>query len=359
MPRKYIPQFEPWLGHEELMQLNECIRDNWITGGPKVKEFEERIARMCQVKHAIACCNGTMALYMGLIALGIGPGDDVIVPDFTFIASANAVVMTGAKPVFVDVLPDTFNIDVKSVLAAITPKTKAIMPVHIYGQATDFRVLANISASYKLALIEDAAQGVGVTYNNIPVGGIGDVGTLSFYADKTLTTGEGGMVLTDNDAIATRCLQLSHQGNTSKGTYIHDSIGYNFRMTDLQAAIGLAQLGKLPAILKMKKENELLYRKLLEGVVGFQYIIPECDNVPFRVVVLVDDPEGLSIYLEEKGIGTKRVFYPLHRQPCYNTGQDLPGADSIYNSGLSLPSSARLSHGDIDYVCSMIKEYYS
>jgi len=296
-------------------------------------------------------------LYMGLIALGIGPGDEVIVPDFTFIASANAVVMTGAKPVFVDVNPDTFNIDVR-IENAITKKTKAVMPVHIYGQAAFMTPLQITANHYGLKIIEDAAQGVGVNYLDKPVGGFGDVGTLSFYADKTITCSEGGMVLTDNDAIATRCLQLSHQGNTSKGTYIHDSIGYNFRMTDLQAAIGLAQLGKLPAILKMKKENELLYRKLLEGVVGFQYIIPECDNVPFRVVVLVDDPEGLSIYLEEKGIGTKRVFYPLHRQPCYNTGQDLPVADDIYEHGLSLPSSARLSHGDIEYVCERIKEYY-
>lgn len=354
---EYIPQFEPWLGDEELALLTECIRDNWITGGKKVKEFEQQIAELCDVKYAIACCNGTLALYMGLKALGVGRGDEVIVPDFTFIASANSVIMAGAKPVFVDVDRQSFNIDPKRIGWAITQGTKAIMPVHIYGQSADMDAIMDLARKYNLKVIEDAAQGIGVTFNGKPVGGLGDVGCLSFYADKTITTGCGGMVLTNDSELADRCLRLAHQGNLSKGQYIHETIGYNLRLTDLQAAVGLAQLSKLPTIISSKKRNEVLYRELLENIVEFPHIISQCFNVPFRIVILVDDPDQLSNYLDEQHIGTKRVFYPLHMQPCYNTGGEYPATEYIYNRGLALPSSANLTEEQIEYVCEKIKGY--
>lgn len=355
-----IPQFEPWLGEEELAQVAETIRANWITGGEKTREFERQIAELCGVKHAIAVCNGTIALYVGLKVLGVGEGDEVIVPDFTFIASANSVVMAGATPVFVDIDANTFNIAPECIEEAITPKTKAIMPVHIYGQAADMDGICEIAKRHNLYLIEDAAQGIGVTFRSKPVGGFGDVGCLSFYADKTMTTGEGGMVLTNDDTLAEKCLILKHQGRTGRGIYFHEHIGYNFRLTDLQSAVGLAQLSKLSTIIERKKKNERLYREYLAGVDGveFPYIDARGFNVPFRINIVVDDPEGLSAFLNENEIGSRRFFFPLHMQPCYDIKGEFPNSVNAYERGLSLPSSVKLTEEEIKYISDKIKEFY-
>ncbi len=360
MRGKMIPQFEPWLGEEELLQVTETIKANWITGGPKVKQFEKQIAELCGVRHAIAICNGTLALYVGLKALGIGDGDEVIVPDFTFIASANSVVMAGARPVLVDIDPKTFNIDPESIEQAITRKTRAIMPVHIYGQAADMDKICAIAKKQRLLIIEDAAQGVGVEFNGKPVGGFGEVGCLSFYADKTMTTGEGGMVLTSDDKLAEQCLIMKHQGRTGRGMYFHEHIGYNFRLTDLQAAVGLGQLSKLPTIIERKKRNEKLYRDLLTDVDGveFPYVDPRGFNVPFRINILVDGPESLSNYLNEKGIGSRRFFFPLHQQPCYKVRGKFPNSVNAYHRGLSLPSSVKLTEDEIKYIADAIRKFY-
>jgi perosamine synthetase len=355
-----IPQFEPWLGEEELLQVTETIKANWITGGAKVKQFEKQIADLCGVKHAIAICNGTLALYVGLKALGIGDGDEVIVPDFTFIASANSVVMAGARPVLVDIDPKTFNIDPESIEQAITRKTRAIMPVHIYGQAADMDKICAIAKKHRLLIIEDAAQGIGVKFNGKPVGGFGEVGCLSFYADKTMTTGEGGMVLTSDDKLAEQCLIMKHQGRTGRGMYFHEHIGYNFRLTDLQAAVGLGQLSKLPTIIERKKRNEKLYRDLLTDVDGveFPYVDPRGFNVPFRINILVDDPESLSNFLNENDIGSRRFFFPLHQQPCYKVRGKFPNSVNAYRRGLSLPSSVKLTEDEIKYIADRIRKFY-
>jgi len=359
MKRKIIPQIEPWLGKEEIKEVTESIRSQWISGGPKVKKFQEKIAKLFQVKHAIAVCNGTQALYVGLKTLGIGPGDEVIVPDFTFIASANAVVWTGGKPVFVDVDKKTFNIDPAKIEKAITKKTKAIMPVHIYGQAAKMPEICKIAKKHNVYVIEDAAQGVGVTYDGKPVGGFGEVGCLSFYADKTITTGEGGMVLTDDDKLAEKAIILLNQGRTGRGWYIHDYMGYNFRMTDLQAAIGLGQLRKLSTIIKRKKRNERLYRKYLTDIPGieFPYIDPRGFNVPFRIIILVENPRVLLEFLEKNGIKTNRSFYPLHLQPCYNVKGNFPNSLFAYEKILRLPSAVTSTEKEIRYVCKKIKEF--
>lgn len=360
MKNKIIPPFEPWLGKEELKEVAQTIKDNWITGGPKVKEFQEKIAKLCQVKHAIAVSNGTVALYLGLKILGIGEGDEVIVPDFTFIASANSVVLAGAKPVFIDIDAETFNLDPSKVEKVLTKNTKAILPVHIYGQAADMPKICEVAERHNLYVIEDAAQGIGVTFERKPVGGFGDVGCLSFYADKTITTGEGGMVLTNNDKLAEKCTILINQGRLKRGWYFHEYIGYNFRLTDLQAAIGLAQLKKLPAIIRKKKRNEKLYRKYLSGVpeVKFPYLDPRGFNVPFRINILVKNPQGLLNFLERKGIGARRVFYPLHLQPCYKVKGNFPNAIFAYERGLSLPSAANLKQREICYICDSIRSFY-
>jgi len=358
--KKIIPQIEPWLGKEEIKEVTESIQANWISGGPKLKEFQEKIAKLFQVKHAIGVCNGTQALYVGLKALGIGRGDEVIVPDFTFIASANAVVWAGAKPVFVDVDKKTFNIDPEKIEKAITKKTKAIMPVHIYGQAAQMPQIMRIAKRYKLSVIEDAAQGVGVSYDGKPVGSFGEVSCLSFYADKILTTGEGGMILTNDDEIAKKATVLLNQGRTGRGWYVHDEIGYNFRMTDLQAGIGLAQLKKLPVIIKRRKKVEQLYRTYLKNVAGvkFPYIDPRGVNVPFRITILVDDPQKLLEYLDKKGIKAARSFYPLNAQPCYNEKGDFPNSFFGYERLLRLPSGVTLHAEEVRYVCDAIKEFF-
>lgn len=354
-----IPICEPWMGEEELAQLRDCVSRNWITGGIKVKEFEERIAKLCNVKYAVACSNGTTALYMGLMALGISDGDEVLVPDFTFIASANAVTWTGAKPIFVDIDKDTLNIDIEDCQKKVTNKTKAIMPVHIFGQSADMQKVLNFALDHNLKVIEDAAQGIGVSFKGHSVGGLGDIGCLSFYADKVITTGEGGMVLTNSDEYARKCRILKHQGRDGRGWYVHEYIGYNFRMTDMQAGVGLAQLGKLTEIIKNRKTHEGIYRQNLEGVNGikFPYVDLRAFNVPFRHNIYVSNPEGLQKYLEGYGIQTRRFFYPLHLQPCYNTGGNFPKSIDAYNKGLSLPSSTGLTEEQINCVCDSIKEY--
>ena len=354
-----IPMFEPWLGEEELNQIKEVIESKWIAEGPKVREFEEKVAFLCEAKHAVAVSNGTIALYIGLKALGIGEGDEVVVPDFTFIASANAVKLTGATPVFVDVDEKTFNIDPEAAEKATTERTKAIMPVHLYGQAADMDEVMRIAEEHGLYVIEDAAEAIGVKFKGKPVGGFGNANCLSFYADKTITTGEGGMLLTSEDELAEWCRLFKNQGRFGGGAYIHPHLGYNFRLSDLQGAIGLAQLSKLSTIIERKRSNERLYRELLadtEGV-GFPYIDPRSDYVPWRINILVEDPEALHDFLEKEEIGTRRFFYPIHKQPCYNLEGSFPNAERAYKRGLSLPSSPLLSEGQIHLVCQNIEQF--
>lgn len=358
-----IPQYEPYLGKEELAQLTNCIETNWITGGPKVREFEARMSKLTGSKHAIACCNGTMALYLGLKLLGIGKGDKVIVPDFTFIASANSVVMTGAEPVFCDIDINSFCMSRETLEPVINPRPQAVMPIGIYGNSPDMsELLRSYVFTLRSKIIEDAAQDIAVTWNGKHLGTFGEIGCMSFFADKTATCGEGGMIFTDNDNLAEQAIRLLNQGRTSRGRYVHETIGYNFRMTDLQAAVGLAQLDKLDKIVKLKKRHEQLYRGYLDDIVGFPVIDKRCFNVPFRHNILVPDPEKLSNYLTENGIGNLRFFYPLHRQPCYKylgyTDNQFPNTVEVYNHGLSLPSSAKLTDDNIEYVCESIRKFY-
>lgn len=362
--KKIILNTEPWVGREELAQVTQSIKARWLSGGPKLKEFQEKIAKTCGVKHGIACCNGTQALYIGLKILGVGPGDEVIVPDFTFVASSNAVVWTGAKPVFVDVEPKTFNIDPRKIEKAITKKTRAIMPVHIYGQAANMTEVMRLAKKHKLLVIEDAAQAIKVTWRGRPVGSFGDVACLSFYADKAMTTGEGGMVLTNSDELARKAVVLLNQGRTGRGWYIHDELGYNFRMTDIQAGIGLAQFKKLPRIIKKRAQNEKLYKKYLADVlqVKFPYVSGEGNRTIWRITVLVKDPGALLEFLDKEGIKCARTFYPLHLQPCYKNLSikgDFGNAQYIYDHLLRLPSGTGLTPQEIFYVCQKIKEFYS
>lgn len=360
-----INQFDPFLGEEEEALILETIKNNWITEGEKTNKLGQLISSYCNVKHAIMFPNGTLSLFVALKIIGIKPGDEVIVPDFTFVGSATSVILAGGIPVFCDVNLDDFSINIESLKKSISKDTKAIMPVHIYGQAADMAPIMELAKAGSIYVIEDAAQGIGVTYKNKHVGTFGNIGCISFYADKTITTGEGGVIMTDDDELAEQCLYFKNQGRLQRGSFVHPKIGYNFRITDLQAAVGIAQMRKLSWIIQKKRENEELYKKHLSGLdsVYFSKDNGFGERVAFRVNILVDEPERLGKFLEENGIGVRRFFYPLHKQPCFNKDNsivrdELKNADSIFGKGLSLPSGVGLKEEEISFVCQKIKEFF-
>jgi perosamine synthetase len=350
---KKIPQYEPYFSGLEKKYLIKCIEDSWITAGKNVDDFQKAIASKCEVKHSMACCNGTVAIFVALKACGIGKGHQVVVPDFTHVATANSVLLTGATPVFCDIDRETLCID----FDANTAKTyEAIVPVGMYGNVYDVEAIS----STKAKVIHDAAQCLGVKYKNRPIQQYTDISTLSFYGDKVISTGEGGMVLTDSDELIHKAKLQIHHGSERMGTYFHEEIGWNFRLTDLQAGVGLGQLSVLDEIIKRKRANDRLYRELLGDSVIFQRIEDDCYSVPFRHVIFVENVEDLFKYLTDRDIQTRRLFYPLHMQPCYqylNPKDAFPNSVWAYEHGLALPSSAKLSSDDIEYVCDAIKDF--
>lgn len=363
-----IIQIQPWIDNAELEELKRVIKSTFVTEGTMTLEFEEMIIRLTGAKHAIAMANGTLALYACLKALGIGVGDEVIVPDMTFIASANAVVMAGATPVFCDVEEDTFCISVESAAQKLTPKTKAIMPVHLYGQSADMDKIMVLARQHNLKIIEDAAQGVGVKFRGQHVGTFGDLGILSFYGNKTITCGEGGVVLTNNDELAKICYKLKNHGREKKGVFIHEDIGFNFSFTEMQAAIGVAQMKKLSRIIQRKSEIKEKYVAELSGLPRLMtcYIDSRTEPVFWFTSFLSEDTEELAAFLRDRNIQTRRFFYPLHMQPCYQKDALIKGVNSgeflvsekIYREGLSLPSSYDLTGEQQAVVIREIRNFY-
>ena len=354
-----INQSQPFLGMAEYEAIKVCFENNWITEGPKSKEFSDRLCKLMGCKYGVFAPNGTLALYLGLRALGIGPGDEVIVPDFTFIASANAVEMVGAKPVFADINRDTLHVDIEECEKLITKHTKAIMPVHIYGAAANMDKIMTFANKYNLKVIEDAAQALGVYWNKKHCGTFGEVGCFSFFADKTITTGEGGFVCTDDEKIYNELIYLRNQGRLNRGSFIHPRIGYNFRITDIQSAIGLVQLDKLELIEENKLKIFDLYKKNLQGVDGLQIIVPEDKSnfIPFRIAIIFEKKsDKISEYLISKDIETRTFFYPIHKQPCYNTDLVLKNSTYVYEHGLCFPAYAELGEKEIIYICNHIKK---
>ena len=325
-------------------------------------------AQLTGAKHAIAVCNGTLALFVSIKALGIGPGDEVIVPNFTFIASANAVILAGATPVLCEVSQETFCLDVARADELITPRTKAIMPVHLYGQSADMNEILDFARRHGLRIIEDAAEAIGVRFEGKHVGTFGDLGIISYYGNKTVTCGEGGVVLTNDDELAEAAYRLKNYGRNQKGTFIHDSIGFNFSFTDLQAAIGIAQMKKMPAIVSRKREIHDRYVEELHDVPDFRpvYIDPRCEPVFWFTSFLCADPASLVEFLRQHNIQTRRFFYPLHLQPCFGDRRMVRGMDSdfstsesIYQRGISLPSSYGLKREEQSYVMDQIRSFYA
>ncbi len=359
-----IPQLEPYLDEEEIKNLRKVIKTGWLTEGPFAEEFLNKIKEFTKAPYAVLACNGTLALYLSLLSMDIKEGDEVILPDLSFNASASSIVFAKGKPVFVDIQESDLNIDVTKIEKAITAKTKAIMPVHVYGQACDMDPILTIAKKYNLKIVEDAAQGFGVFYKGNHTGVIGDVGIISFFADKTIITGEGAVILTNDEKTYNKLRWLRNQGRPHSGTFIHPELGMNFRMTDLQCAVGVAQLNKFDRIKKKKLKNYKLYKKYLKDILEIRFI--EENNystfVPFRVNIRVKKLEELIDFLERKRIQTRRTFYPLHRQPCYsylNYKQDsFPVANKSYEEGLSLPVYYNLTAKQIEFICSLIRQFY-
>ncbi len=363
-----IVQIEPWIDAGELRELERVIQSTFITENDLTREFETMTAQLTGSKHAIAVCNGTVALFVCLKAMGIGPGDEVIIPNLTFIATANAVILAGATPVLCEIREDTFCIDMKRAEELLSERTRAVMPVHLYGQSADMTAVMDFASRHKLKVIEDAAEGIRVRFDGRHVGTFAEMGILSYYGNKTVTCGEGGVVLTNDDRLAAEAYKLKNHGRAKKGTFIHESVGFNFAFTDLQAAVGISQMKKMPAIVRKKREIHDCYVRQLRGIKGFQpaQIDSRCEPVFWFTSFLCDDTEGLSAFLQQQNIQTRGFFYPLHRQPCYadrkyirNIDHDFRVSERVYKRGISLPSSYSLSEAEQAFVIEQIQRFYA
>jgi len=359
----FIPQIEPYINELELKYLTQVVESTYVTENKLTKEFEDRIKKLTGAKHAIAVCNGTAALFCCLKALDIGPGDEVIVPNLTFIATANAVIMAGATPVLCDIQRQDLSFNLEKLESCITSKTKAIMPVHLYGFSADMDEISKIANKHDIKIIEDAAQGVGVHYKGTHTGTIGDMGVLSFYGNKTITCGEGGIILTDDDELSKRCYQLKNHGRSSKGVFVHESVGYNFCFTEMQAAVGLAQMDKLMSIIHCKNliKNKYVYHlgHLMEPLLPDETITTP---VYWFTSFLTPHKKDLQSYLKSKSIQTREFFYPLDKQPCYDSnvirGSSFEVSHRLFSQGISLPSSFGLSTQNQARIINTVKEYF-
>src|SRR5450759_4982924 len=351
---------KPMIGVEEKQAVLEVLDSGILAQGPRTKLFEEAFAKMTGVSYAIATSSGTTALHVAMLAHRIGPGDEVITTPFTFIASANSVVYTGARPVFIDIDPATFNLNPAQIEAAITPRTKAILPVHLYGLSSNMDAIEQIANQYHLILLEDACQSHAATYKGKKVGSFG-TGTFSFYPTKNMTSGEGGMITTNDPEINETCRVIRNHGMRRR--YYHDELGYNFRITDLHSAIGLAQLNKLEGFNKKRREDAAYLSANLKGVAP-PFIPRDCEHVfhQYTVRVAGGQRDALRAYLLEKGIGTE-IYYPvpIHQQAYYTQKlgyhQSLPEAERAAGEVLSLPVHPGLSHDDLELIASMVNEF--
>jgi len=357
-----ITQSDLFVDERERSLLERCVQDRWLTEGRFAKAFQEALAAQTGATHVFFAPNGTLGLYLALLALDLEPGSEIVMPAFTFYATATAAVFAGLKPVFIDVDPGTFNATPEAFASAVGPGTRAFMPVHIYGQACDIEGIMLVARRHGLRVVEDAAQAFGVTLNGKAAGTFGDIGVYSLFADKVITTGEGGVLVTDSSDLAGKLSLLRNQGRPNSGTFIHPSLGMNFRITDLQAAIGLAQIGKLPGILADRAGKWKLYSEGLRGVgdIQFMKVLPGSNLAPFRFPFLTGEREGLSRHLEASGIQTRGFFYPLHLQPKLRDAAPakLAVAEDLYARGVCLPVHHHLTDAQIGEILEAIRAYF-
>jgi perosamine synthetase len=354
-PLPTIPVYRPDLSGNERRYVLECLDTSWISSlGGFIERFEAAACAATGANTAIGLCNGTAALHLALHCLGVGPGDEVIVPTFTYIASVNTIVQTGATPVFADCREEDWLLDPADVAARITPRTKAILPVHLYGAACDMRTLGATARARSLAVVEDCAEAFGTTLDGQHVGTFGDVGTFSFFGNKTITTGEGGMVIAQDVALSERMRIVRGQGQSPTRRYWHEVLGFNYRMTNIVAAIGLAQIERLDAILARKRAIAARYEALLRGLpVSFQRPMESVESSNWLVSVLLPagtDRDAVQGEMASRGVDTRPVFFCAHEMPMYAKGERFPVAESIAARGLSLPSYPTLADAELDRV---------
>ena len=351
-------------GNEQAYVL-DCLRSTWISAhGEYVGRFEAAFSEFCGARHAICCSSGTAALHLALLALGVGPGDEVLVPSLTFVATANAVTYCGARPVFVDAEPQTWNIDPSLLEASITPRAKGIIAVHLYGHPADMDAVLDVARRHGLFVIEDAAEAHGAEYRGRHVGTFGRMATFSFSGNKTITTGEGGMAVTDESALAARVCQLKAQAMDPTQRYWFPCIGFNYQLTNIAAAIGLAQLEMAGWHVQRRRQIASWYREDLDGVSGItrQAEQPWASHAYWMFSVLLDeavaDRDAVMARLAERGIETRPVFYPLHTLPPYRADANsaLPVAERIARSGLSLPTWGGLTREDVRFVSECLRD---
>lgn len=360
-----IPLARPNITQAEIDAVVEVLRTPNLSLGPKLPEFEAAFAGFCGRRCAVACSSGTAALHLVLESLGIGPGDEVITTPFSFIASANCALMTGAKPVFVDIDPRTWNIDPRRIEEAITPKTKAILPVDVFGQIADMSAILPIAKRCDLRVIEDACEALGSRYRGQPAGSFGDVGVFGFYPNKQITTGEGGMIVTDDAEMASLCRSLRNQGRDTGGGWLsHSRLGYNYRLSDISCALGLAQLRRIAEIVAERNRVVALYRGRLEKNprLHLQAIHSDVEMSWFVFVVRLSDEfeqadrDRILSELSKRGIGCSNYFAPIHLQPFYverfgYERGDLPVCEALASRTLALPFHHELTEDDVDEIC--------
>jgi perosamine synthetase len=357
-PMKFIPVYEPLLNGKEEEYVLDCIRSGWVSSlGKYIPQFENLFAEFCGSKYSVAVSNGTVALHLALATLGIGPGDEVIIPSLTFIATANAVHYTGAEVVFADCEEKTWTIDVNDIRRRITSRTKAIIPVHLYGHPADMYALLELAKEKHVFIIEDAAEAHGAMAYGQCVGSFGDINAFSFYGNKIITTGEGGILTTNNPHLNERMRFLRDHAMSNEKRYWHTEVGYNYRMTNMQAALGVAQ---------MERIEEFIHRKVtLAGIynLGFSKIpgitLPPKANwaepVYWMYSILINDDfpinrDEVMKKLKEDGIDSRPFFYPIHTMPPYEKKQTLPITENLSRRGINLPSSPNLTDGDIEHI---------
>ncbi len=365
--KRSIPVCEPTLRGNEKKYVNECLDTNWISSaGRFITAFERAFADECETRYAVACTSGTSALHLAMATMDLGPGDEVILPTFTMIATVNAVAYTGATPVLVDSEPETWNIDMNQVADKITQKTRLVVPVHTYGHPADMDSLMALADKHGFSVLEDAAEAHGATYKGRKVGGLGHAAAFSFYANKNITTGEGGMITTNDEAFAKTSRTLRDHAFSPERHFWHKFRGFNYRMTNVQAAIGLAQVERLNELVARRRENAALYNLLLADVPGIvrppqaAYV----ENVFWMYCVLVRKEFGMNRdalrrFLGGEGIETRTFFIPIHFQPIYYDffrGQRFPVAESLCKEGFYYPSSASLTDDDIHFVAKITRQ---
>jgi perosamine synthetase len=359
-----IPVYKPSLVGNEKKYVNECLDTTWISSrGDFVSKFETAFQNYVGGAHAVSVCNGTVALHLAMIALGVGKGDEVLVPSLTYIAPVNMILVCGATPVFIDSDPKTWCISPQDAKKKITKKTKAILAVHLYGHACNMPELKKLCANHDLWLIEDCAEAVGTKYDHQHVGSFGDVSTFSFFGNKTITTGEGGMVCSPKSEIRDKIYHLKTQAVSPSMEYYHDDVGFNYRMTNICAAIGLGQIEHIDQILLRKKQIAHWYNEELKGLPVSMHSEEKGTTHSFWMCsLLVDRAEQhdpLRVWLKDKGIETRPVFLPAHKMPYLNNNGSLPVAENISARGMNLPSYPALEHKDVKEIAGSVRKFFS